>query len=66
MSERPGFDSRSSQTKYFKMVVEAPLSNVRHIKGSSTRSEMSWPAIFHDYRECLLKHEITNLDLVRK
>ena len=36
MSGRPGFDSRPSQNKDFKLVVEAPLSNDRHIKGSST------------------------------
>ena len=38
MSGRPRFDSRPSQTKDFKLVVEAgPLSNARHIKGSSTQ-----------------------------
>ena len=29
-----GFDSRPSQTKDFKLVVESPLSNAQHIKGS--------------------------------
>ena len=37
MSGRPGFDSRSSQTKDFKLVVEDPLSNALHIKCSSTQ-----------------------------
>ena len=32
MSGRPGLDSRPSQTKYFKLVVEAPLANVQHIR----------------------------------
>ena len=32
-----GFDSRPSQTKDFKLVVEVPLSNAQHIKGSSTQ-----------------------------
>ena len=35
--EGPWFDSRPSQTTDFKWVVEATLSNVRHIKGSSTK-----------------------------
>ena len=30
---RPGFDSRQSQTKDLKFVVEAPLSNTQHKKG---------------------------------
>ena len=33
----PGYDSRPSQTKDFKLVVEAPLPNARHIKGSSMK-----------------------------
>ena len=33
----PGFDYRSSQTKDFKLVVEAPLPNDRYIKDSSTQ-----------------------------
>ena len=33
----PGFDSWMSDTKDFKLVAEAPLSNARHIKGSSMR-----------------------------
>ena len=37
MFGRPWFDFRPSQTKYFKSVVEAPWSNARHIKGSSTQ-----------------------------
>ena len=37
MSVRPGFDSRPSQAKHLKLVVEAPLSRARHIKGSSTQ-----------------------------
>ena len=39
MSGKPGFDSRRSQAKEFKLVVEAPLSSARdrHIKGSSTQ-----------------------------
>ena len=32
-----GFDSRLSQAKDFKLVVEGPLSSARHIKGSSTK-----------------------------
>ena len=34
-----GFDSRPSQAKDFKLVVEAPLSSARHIKGSSTKKK---------------------------
>ena len=34
---RPGFDSRPSQAKDFKLVVEATLSSAQHIKGSSTQ-----------------------------
>ena len=37
MFGRPGFDSRQSQNKEFKLVDEATLSNARHIKGSSTQ-----------------------------
>ena len=37
MSGRPGFDFRPSLTKDFELVVEAPLSNDRHIHGSSTQ-----------------------------
>ena len=37
MFGRAGFDSRPSQTNDFKLVVQAPLSNARLIKGSSTQ-----------------------------
>ena len=36
--EGPGFNSRPSQTKEFKWVAEAPLSNSQHIKGSSMQT----------------------------
>ena len=42
VSRRPGFDSRPSQAKYFKLVYEAPLSSAWYKKGKF-RAKTSWP-----------------------